>query len=138
MSYTTVMFTIYPTRNQIRDRYGGSQPSLQRGNNPPSTNYSNTIERTVANIVASVPEFSDLDEIPDVIPAAPIPGRPGKLARFSRSTEHGQKFFTDKQVLGCLVREGKSNQRRVDLWKTFVAGKGELFLSKFIFLLTWR
>jgi hypothetical protein len=77
-------------------------------------------EGTIANIASSLPEPPKPDEFPDTIPAAPAPGLPKKLARFSRCTGRSQQFFTDKQVMGCLVREGKANQKRVDNWKTFI------------------
>ena len=96
--------------------------------------YSETVEGAITAIAASVPEPSELDTLPDKIPAAPAPGLPEKLARFSRSTARGQQFFTDKQVLACLVREGKANQRRVDHWKEFIQEHGMLLWCLYLFL----
>jgi hypothetical protein len=95
--------------------------------------YSEMVEKDIAGIAASVPEPSELDALPDKIPATPVPGLPEKLAKFSRPTAKGQQFFTDSQVLACLVREGKANQRRVDHWKEFIKECGVLLLGLYLF-----
>jgi hypothetical protein len=109
----------------MRARYGGPQPSLRQeasyGGN--STQFSRDIDETIANLASSAPEPPEVD-VPNNIPSAPVPGKPEKLARFSRSTVQGQEYFTDKQVLGYLVREGKANQNRVNCWMDFIKERG--------------
>ena len=113
----------------MRARYGGSQPSLRQeasyGGN--STQFARDIDKTIANLASSAPEPLEPEplevDVPNNIPSAPVPGKPEKLARFSRSTVEGQEYFTDKQVLACLVREGKANQNRVNCWMNFIDRK---------------
>jgi hypothetical protein len=93
--------------------------------------YSETVEGAITEIASCTPVPLEADELEDLdkIPATLIPGLPKKLSRFSRATARGQQFFTDKQVLGCLVREGKANQKRVDDWKAYIAKQGDQFFS---------
>jgi hypothetical protein len=81
------------------------------------------MEQTIDEIASSARELPEID-FPEDIPPAPVPGKPEKLARFSRTTVEGNKYFTDKQVLGHLVREGKASQHRVDDWKKFIEEQG--------------
>jgi hypothetical protein len=58
------------------------------------------------------------------IPPAPLLGMPEKLSHFSRTTTEGNEYFTNKEVLGLFIREGKANQHHVENWKCFIEKQG--------------